>query len=228
MSMTWGDVDFEMYMSDVAQEEFEAEIAAKVIADLPLDKIRDYLGTYGDAIESRVNKCVLEAKKLEEIKYYGLSLVRAVTAMEVIIRYFVLRPLLEGAFLADKLAGIIIQRILPNRSYSDRGLLIDLTKHLKIPLTDLKLSDDSKLWATFNEKIVFKRNRVVHRADDIEKKYALLAIECVDIFMLHVIAPIAKKFGMGWPDTRVWHEFNYTNETGVTTHFNYKPSNPFE
>jgi len=226
--MTWDDVAYEMYMSDVVQEEFEAEIAAKVIADFPLDKIREYLGTYGDAIESRVNKCVFEAKKLEEIKYYGLSLVRAVTAMEVIIRYFVLRPLLEGAFLADKLTSIIIKRILPKRSYADRGLLIDLTKHWEIPLTDLKLSDDSKLWTTFNEEIVPKRNRVIHKADDIEEKYALLAIECVDIFMLNVIMPMAKKFDMDWPDTRVWHEFNYTNETGATTYFKYKPLNPFE
>lgn len=228
MSMTWDDVAYDMYMSDVAQEEFETEIAAKVIEDLPLDKIRDYLGKYGDAIESRVNKCVLEAKKLKEIKYYGLSLVRAVTAMEVIIRYFVLRPLLEGAFLADKLAGIIIQRILPKRTYADRGLLIDLTKHWEIPLEDLKLSDDSKLWTTFNKEIVLRRNRVVHKADDIEEKYALLAIECVDIFMLQVIEPMTKKFGMDWPDTRVWHEFNYANETGATTYFKYEPLNPFE
>ena len=63
MSTTWEDVAYQEYLSEIGLEEYEEELKKRTIEELPLDKIRFYLGTYGDAIEKRVNKCINDAKE---------------------------------------------------------------------------------------------------------------------------------------------------------------------
>lgn len=227
MSTTWEDVAYQEYLSEIGLEEYEEELKKRTIEELPLDKIRFYLGTYGDAIEKRVNKCINDAKELMKMPYYGSALVRAVTAIEVIIRYYILKPLLEGTFLSDQLSRILIKKMLPNRSYSDRNLLIVLTKHWDIPLANLKLSNDRELWNTFLTEIIPKRNNIIHKADEIEEQDATNTIECVELFMKEVIAPLAKKFGFGWPESGQWCKFAETDNQGVTKYINFKPKDPF-
>jgi len=216
-----------MAMEEEYRERYEAELIDKAIAELPIDNIRFYLGTYGDAIETRVKKCLDQANQLIKDKNFGAALVISITAIEIIFRFFILRPLVEGAFLSDELVGILIQRILPGQNARDRELLPMITKHWNIPLTDLKLSNGQKLWETLRSEIFPKRNAVVHKADDVEEKYPLCAIECANILLKEVVVPMAKKFGLTWPKTGVWHKIDSRTETGEGTTI-YTPSSPFK
>ena len=123
MSTTIDDVAYDMAMEEMyieegieAWEEYEKELIDTAIKEFPEENVRSYLGKNGDAIEERVNKCLKEADKLLKNNHAGLALVVTVTAIEIIFKYFILRPLFEGTLLTDKLAGILIPRLLPGQA----------------------------------------------------------------------------------------------------------------
>ncbi|MFW6135041.1 MAG: hypothetical protein ACOC5R_05645 [Elusimicrobiota bacterium] len=148
MATTIEDVMYEMAMEEKCQEEYEEyekELINMAVKELPEENIRSYLGKYGDAIEKRVNKCKKDADKLLRSRHYGLALISAVTAIEIIFKYFILRPIFEGVLLNDKLAAIFLKRALPREVSRCCELLPSVTKHWKISLPDLKLSDGNNL-----------------------------------------------------------------------------------
>lgn len=228
MSTTIEDVMYEMAMEEMHQEEYEQELMDTAIEELPVENIRSYLGKYGDAIEKRVKKCMKEADELLKSKHYGMALVSAVTAIEIIFKYFILRPLFEGTLLTDKLATILLKRILPGQVARCCELVPSVAKHWDIPITDLKLSNGNKLWDTLKREVLSKRNAVVHKADEVPDEFSLIAIECIDILMKDVVTPMAKKFGLGWPESGVWHKYSYETKTDGARHGYYEPSDPFK
>jgi len=228
LTTTIEDVMYEMAMEERYREEYEQELIDIAVKELPEENIRSYLGRYGDAIEKRVNKCKKDAAKLLKSRHYGLALVSAVTAIEIISKYFILRPLFEGALLTDKLTAIFLKRVLPREVSRCCELLPSVAKHWKIPLSDLKLSDGNNLWDTLKKDILPKRNAVVHKADELPGKCALIAIDCIDVLMKEVMNPMAKKFRLSRFETGVWHKYVYKNNRGVTAYGSYKPSDPFK
>ena len=93
--------DFELDYADI-QSEYEAELIDKAIADLSTDNIRLYLAANGDAIETRVTQTLAEAEQLLTSGYPGSALTSAVTSIEIILRFFVFRRILHGAFLPEQ------------------------------------------------------------------------------------------------------------------------------
>ena len=232
MSHAIEDVMYDMAIDEMisaqAQEEYEQELIEKAIEEFPVENIRSYLGKNGDAIEKRVNKCLSEADELLKGNHPGLALVVTVTAIEIIFKFFILRPLFEGTLLTDKLAGILIPRLLPGQAARCCELLPAVAGSWDIPLTDLKLSNDNNLWNTLKKDVLPKRNAVVHMADEGSDKSSLLAIECANILMKEVVTQMANKFGFSWPESGEWHKYSYKTELGGTTCGSYEPSDPFK
>ena len=77
-----------------------------------------------------------------------------------------------------------------------------ITMHWNILLTDLNLSNGNKLWDTLKSEIFPKRHAVVHKADNVEEKYPLCAVECTRVLLKEVVVPMAKKFGLTWSETQ--------------------------
>jgi hypothetical protein len=71
MSSTYEDAMYDMYMEEEARIEHESEIINKAIEGLSAENISFYLGTYGDAIEKRIKKCLDEANILLKINILG-------------------------------------------------------------------------------------------------------------------------------------------------------------
>lgn len=232
MSHTIEDCMYDAAMDDMLsekyQEEYEQELIDKAIEELPVENIRSYLGKNGDAIEKRVNKCLSEADELLKNKHCGQALVVAVTAIEIIFKFFILRPLFEGTLLTAKLAGILLRRVVPGQAARCCELLPSVAGSWDIPLTDLKLSNDNNLWDTLKKEVLPKRNAVVHVADEVSDKCSLIAIECANILMKEVVVQMANKFGLSWPESGVWHKYSYKTELDGTTHGSYEPSDPFK
>ncbi len=234
MSTTIEDVMYDMAFEQMqmeeeaqAQEEYEKELIETAIKEFPEENVRSYLGKNGDAIEERVNKCLSEADELLKNNHPGLALVVTVTAIEIIFKYFILRPLFEGTVLTDKLAGILIPRLLPGQAGRCCELLPVVAGSWGIPLTDIKLSNDNSLWDTVKSKVLPERNAVVHMAEEVTGESTLLAIECANILMKVVVAKMAKKFGLSWHESGVWHQYNNKTERGAITG-SYEPSDPFK
>lgn len=234
MSTTIEDVMYDMAMEEMhmeegakAQEEYEKELIDTAIKDFPEENVRSYLGKNGDAIEERVNKCLSEADELLKNNHPGLALVVTVTAIEIIFKYFILRPLFEGTLLTDKLAGILIPRLMPGQAGRCCELLPTVAGSWGIPLTDIKLSNDNNLWDTLKKEVLPTRNAVVHMAEEVTDKKTLLALECANILMKDVVAQMANKFGLSWHESGEWHQYNYKTEQS-TICGSYEPSDPFK
>ena len=69
------------------------DFAYKEITEYP---IYEYFHENGDEIEARVNERLREAVSLLDDSYSGAALVCAITAIEIIVRGFTLRPLVRG------------------------------------------------------------------------------------------------------------------------------------
>ena len=222
--MSWIDDDDRDY-SDI-QSEYEADLIDKGIAELPVENIRAYLAQNGDAIQVRVNRCIDESDSLLAAGHFGAALVVAVTATEIIIRFFVLRPLVQGAFLSDQLAGLLVKRIVSGSSSKDRELLPKISSHWGIDLENLALMNGKKLWPTLTKDIWPLRNAYVHRADVISREQAALALECTRALLADLVKPIAIKFNLSWPQSGVWHR-TQQGVNGATTTADYTKSDPF-
>jgi len=101
-------------------------------------------------------------------------------------------------------------------------------KQWNIPITDLKLANGNKLFDTLKWDILDKRNEFVHKAEEGPKEIPTITIECIDILMKYVVIPMAKKYGLSWPKSGVWHNYSYKTKADVTYNGDYEPSNSFK
>jgi len=198
------------------QEDIAAEL--KKLSEEP---IREYLGTYGDAIDSRLDDMIAAARYAAQSGFPRYAVVGAVTAIELIMRYMLVRPLLHGAFLSDSWAKIFTNHITNGRMVKERELLPGVLAMYDIKIDDLKLSDGSVLWQTFTSKVVSKRNAIVHEGDNATPEEAGIALECATTLRRQLVFQVAKKMGFDLEQTPRWHE--HVDSDG----YSYDSESPF-
>jgi hypothetical protein len=208
----------EEYWEAIGRQE---DIAAALKA-LSEDPIRDYLGRYGAAIDARLDNTLTMARYASQTGFPRYAVVGAVTAIELIIRYFLVRPLLQGAFLSDSWAKILAKRITNGRLAQERDLLPSMLEMYDIKIDDLKLADGSALWNTLLTKIVPRRNAILHDGENATADEGKVALECADILSSQVVSQIATKMGFDFKQNGCWHE--HISSEG----FKYDPASPFE
>ena len=210
----------EEYWEEIGRNE---EIAA-AIKNLSEEPIREFLGTYGDAIDARIDNTVATARYASQSGFPRYAVVGAVTAIELIMRYMLVRPLLQGAFLSDSWAKLLDKHIFQGRMAQalERQLLPSVLGMYDIKIEDLKLSDGSGLWKTFLTKIVLKRNAIMQDGDNATPDEAKLALECANTLRKVVVAQIGKKMGFDLEKNGAWHK--HINAEGLY----HNPASPFE
>ena len=130
------DEDYEWYRQDAAMSEFIEDS----IRNISRDNARAYLGIYGDAIDARVTRCMEQAESVRRLGYDAPAVVAAATALELMIRFMLLRPLVQGAFLSDEWAAVLAGRIATGRTAEDRELLPAILRQWSIDLSAIRLS----------------------------------------------------------------------------------------
>jgi len=203
------------------------EFLENSLDEIAQDNIRCYLGTYGDAVEARVSQCVKESKKLFKLKFWGSSLTLSVTAIEILIRFMILRPLVQGAFLSEEWAEILSKRITTGRSVEDRKLLPAILKQWKIDITVIKTKSNNSLWDTI-QALINKRHGFVHSGEAIQKDEASKGFEAIDSLIKDIIAPVAEKLGFTLTETGKWHQIHKRAPDGGEHYMSFTPLNPFE
>jgi hypothetical protein len=207
----------EEYWETIGRQE---EIAA-AIKDLSEEPIRQFLGTYGDAIDARLDDTLAIARYASQSGYPRYAVVGAVTAIELIMRYMLVRPLLQGAFRSGSWAKILAKHFTQGRSAQERNLLPSVLGMYGIKVDDLKLPDSSALWNVFVTRIVPKRNAIIHDGDNATPDEAKLALDCANTLREKVVAQIAKKMGFDLEKNGAWHK--HLNAEG----FHHQPASPF-
>jgi len=197
--MSWDD-DYERYREEDAMEAFLDEELQR-IAEEP---VFAYLAVHGDAIEARVKRCIAEANALLNGGHHGAALTRAASGIEVTIRFFLARPLVQGAFLSEDWAELLSQKVLGGRTAEDREMLPAILRNWKIDITAVKLQNGWQAWEQIVRRVWPLRNDYVHKADDATAEDALLAIECLTALLSQVVDPLAIKLGFTREQTGCW------------------------
>jgi hypothetical protein len=202
------------------EEEYWEEIGrqediAKAIKNLSHQPIRDFLGTYSDAVDTRLDDIIAQARYARQGGYPRFAVIGAVTAIELITRYLLVEPLLQGAFLSGSWAKILTRHIIQHGKQAiQRNLLPSVLSMYDIKLGELKLSDGSPLWKTFDDVIVPKRNAIVHEGESASPDEADLALECASTLRKEVVAQVAKKMDFDLENNGSWH--NHVDAEAIT------------
>lgn len=175
------------------------------------DPVFFYLAVFGDAVEDRVNRCKEQAQTLIDNGYPGAALTHAVTGIEITIRFFLTRPLIQGAFLSDEWAELLSRKILGGRTAKDRELLPAILRNWKMDITKVKLTDGSQAWEQIISRVLPRRDNYVHKADIASEEDARLGVECLTALLTNVVAPLATKLGFTRDQTKCWSEINANN-----------------
>jgi hypothetical protein len=216
------DDDYYEYQREAAIEEFLEEQLHRIAEQ----SVFDYLAANGDAIETRVRRCLEQARALSVAGHPGAALVRAAAGIEVTIRFFLARPLVQGAFLSDDWAQLLSQKVLYGRTSEDRELLPAILRNWKIDITKVKLPDGSQVWDEIVAKVWPLRNRYVHSADDVSSVDAARGVGCLEALLSQVVDPLASRLGFTREKTGCWSRVTFGDPKLNMPH-NYPRHDPF-
>jgi hypothetical protein len=192
--------------ADAMREDAEAAFWEQLPKDLHEGSVKDYLGHYGDAVDERCATLKQTAKSLFDAGHLGSSLTVSMTALEVMIHYFCIKPLVQGAFLSDLWADTLARWIVKNRPSEQRALLVGILKVWGIDLQAIRLANGESLWGTVHSRMLPKRNEFVHDGAELSREDVALAMDCVEAFYKEIVGQLAKKLGFTLEKTGKWSE----------------------
>jgi hypothetical protein len=200
-------------MSDYSDYEQEAGMEAFIeeyLRQISEEPVFYYLSRYGDAIEARVNRCLEQARDLIGAGFHGAGLVRAIVGIEITIRFFLARPLVQGAFLSDDWAQLISQRVIRGRTLVDRELLPAILRNWNIDIVNVRLPDGSQAWDQIL-KLWPLRDSYVHKGDDASFENANLAVDCLEALLSQIVDPLGRRLRFTREETGCWSIVNVQN-----------------
>ncbi|MBZ5699134.1 MAG: hypothetical protein LAN18_11380 [Acidobacteriia bacterium] len=192
------------YAESQAEFDAEQEYLARIPTDLHEEAVRSYLGSCGDAVDARVKKLLSAATSLSASKFPGPSVVVSATILEVMIRYFCVRPIFEAAFLSDLIAREVTEKITRSHFFPERNLLAGILRPWKIELNEILLGSGKPLWNEFTSVVLENRNNFVHRGQDVSDEIAAIAIECATEFRAQIVMAMANRLGFTHDKSGCW------------------------
>jgi hypothetical protein len=232
--MSWDEDEYEdksyYYLQEAAEDIAREALFEEHLRSITQGAVFDYLATHGDAIEARVQRCLAEAEALAHDGYYGAALTCAVSGIEVTIRFFLLHPLVQGAFLSADWAAVLSQKVLNGRTADERKLLPAILRKWEIDITQVILADGSQAWEQTIGRVWGRRNHYVHKADEVSAQDAALSIECLTTLLTRVVDPLATMLGFTREQTGSWSVVAAKNPdlNPPTTYPRHDPFNPLE
>lgn len=190
--------------ADLDQNEYERTLVRDALKNISTEAAKGYLAKYGDAVDARVTACLTEADRLLSNNHHGPALVLAATAIELMIRFLLLRPLVQGAFLSDRWAAILATRVATGRTAQDREMMPAILREWGVEVTEIRAPSGTSVWEFLMVHLWPSRDNFVHRFDPVENKVATRAVECAKVFRLTVVSAVAKRLGFTLDKTGRW------------------------
>ena len=192
--------DYEEYR----MEEFLADYFDSELKRLAEEPVFYFLARNGDAIEARVLQCLHEGRAMLQAGFPAASLTRIATGIEIVVRFFLARPLLQGAFLSDEWSALLSKQIFNDRTTKDRELLPAILRNWKIDITSTQLPSGGQLWEAIVARVWRKRNDCVHKGSAATPDEALLAATCLEALLSEIVSPLALRLGFTRDRTHCW------------------------
>jgi hypothetical protein len=214
------------------REAAEAEFWEKLPKQLHEQAVWSYLGVYGDAIEARVKGLAAMARALHESGFYGPSIAVSVTTIEIMIEYFCVRPMVEGAFVSEDWADCLAKWVVKTRPSDQREILVKILKIWDIKIDEILLDGKKPLWAAMHSQVFGPRNDFVHSGEDVSKEQSQLGLTCTELFQTEIVAKIAMRLGFTLGKTGCWAHIAGEGKDPlrpgfVTGERRFTPGNPF-
>lgn len=194
-----------------AELDQQAALVQEAIRGISKDAARSYLSRYGDAVDARIAACLEKAKQLAAADHPGPALALAATALEITIRFLLLRPLVQGAFLSDRWAAILATRVATGRTAEDREMLPAILREWGIDVSKVKNASGIQVWPFIVARLWGLRDNFVHRFDPVAPEIALQAIECAQAFRTEVVGAVAKRLRFTLDATQRWSAIKRPN-----------------
>jgi len=176
-----------------AQEQGEQEMIEDALESISTEAARSYLAQYGDAVQKRVDSCIDQAESLRAEGFPSQAAFTAVVAVELVFRFILLRPLVQGAFLSEEWAEILTRRVASGRTSRDREILPGVLRNWGVEVDQLLLPGGGNLWESLVGPVWTTRDVFVHKGAPIGDAEAGLAIECVREIQTQVVHPVARR-----------------------------------
>jgi len=219
--------------NDYAQEQYEQMVIDEYMKDLAEGPAHVQMATFGDAVEKRVFECIDEAKRLNAAGFPGAALARSITAIEIIIRHFLVRPLIYAAFSTDEWADVLVDRILqkgPRGSTTERELLPAILRNWGIDITGVVFPSGKHLWQTLKEKpggLFELRNTYAHQGAICNSEAGNLGVECATSMFSEIVVPLSNRLGLTRTETGCWHVVLSKNDRNLNPPRTWKERSPF-
>ena len=192
--------------SDEMEDTYSDYMANEYPIKVHEDAIRYYLGVHGDAIDKKLDRLQKTANEFIKQGVYDFALVVTGTALEIIIKYFCVKPLVEGAFLSELWASELAKRLIDIRIAENRGLFVKILKNWGIDVDKIEVTPGKKLWGTITGPVLTNRNKVIHRGDPMKREEAEVGFNCLIAMRKEVVGGIAKHFDFTLDKTGCWHK----------------------
>lgn len=178
------------------EQAYESVIISQGIRTASEARAKRYLLLNGRAVWNRAQGCLNESGSLADM-HPSASLVHAITAAELLVRFLILRPLIAGLVFHETLAQRLATDAATGSTRRDRELMPAVCTAWDIKLEEIQLNGRS-LWphlkATWD-----LRDRVVHRGESVTPEQAHDALASVLVLIPGVVMPLATRLDIPWP-----------------------------
>lgn len=175
--------------SDAARDEFYEEVHREAIKDFTSERLQSYYDKYPDVMRPAV-LAITEARWQQKQSHFEAAIVFFASAMEMLFKATLLRPVIYGLVHREALAEAIVQRAMNDLSL-DR--YIDLLAELFLVLAkvDVKAvrrspSSPKSLLADCKD-LQGIRNGIVHRGEKVTAEQAEFAREVTVAVFEHIV-----------------------------------------
>lgn len=219
-----GHPDEQEWLAEGAQMEwFDEQLRAQA-----REPVFAYLARHGDAIQERVDSSANEAARLRADGFPGAAVVRTAAAIEVAIRFFLVKPLVLGAFLSDEWASLLTKRVLGGRAAEDRELLPAVLRNWGVDVTAILLPDGRQMWETVVRDMWAWRNSYVHAASSLTDAQAGTAAECLERILADIVEPMSRTLGFTRGESGRWSVVHSRFDRELNPPTRYETASPFE
>jgi len=129
------------------------------------------------------------------------------TAIEVTIRYFILKPLVQGVFLSDEWAEVLTKRIVSGKADRDREILPSILRFYELDINNIRLPSGEPVWQVLKGRIWDARNNYVHRGDPVAGELSAEGIKAATCMKKLANDVLVK--ALGWKEGN--HQFGSEN-----------------
>ena len=191
--------------SDAAADEFYESIdrelysehKTQAIGEFTADRLRSFYVANPRVMRPAV-EAMQEGNRLNEAGHYAAALVFFVTAIEVLLKATVLKPVVHGLVHSAALADVIVEQALGQAGFDRyRKLLSKLyAEFAMLDINSITRAGAKQNLLTECTTLQGVRNKIIHQGASCAREQAALGLEVADAVCQRIVFPVLEALGL--------------------------------